>query len=61
MAAAASAGALAGYAALQVTCAAHAAIPHLVAFHVGGVLLAAGGAALLWRSPRPVHGFGGER
>lgn len=52
MAAAAAAGALAGAAALQVTCEAHAAAPHLVAFHVGGVVLAAATARLLWRSPR---------
>lgn len=49
IAAAAAAGALAGDAALQVTCAAHGSAPHLLAFHVGGVLLAAAGAALLWR------------
>ena len=49
VAAAAAAGALAGDAALQVACAAREAIPHLLAFHVGGVLLAAVGASLLWR------------
>lgn len=49
IAAAAAAGALAGDAALQVTCAAHGSMPHLLAFHVGGVLLAAAGAGLLWR------------
>jgi hypothetical protein len=48
VAAAAAAGALAGDAALQVTCAARDAIPHLLAFHVGGVLLAVVGASLLW-------------
>jgi hypothetical protein len=47
--AAACAGALAGDAALQVTCAAHTAVPHLLAFHVGGILLAAAGATLLPR------------
>lgn len=46
--AAAAAGALAGDAALQLTCGAQAELPHLLAFHVGGVLLAAG-AGLLWR------------
>ena len=49
IAAAAGAGALAGDAALQVTCAAHTAAPHLMAFHVGGVLLAIAGASALWR------------
>jgi hypothetical protein len=48
VAAAAAAGALAGDAALQVTCAARDAIPHLLTFHVGGVLLAVVGANLLW-------------
>lgn len=52
VAAAAAAGALAGDAALQVTCAAHAAVPHLLAFHVGGIVLAAAAAALLWRTPQ---------
>jgi hypothetical protein len=37
----AAAGALAGQAALQVTCVARASMPHLLAFHLGGVLLAA--------------------
>jgi hypothetical protein len=54
VAAAAAAGALAGDAALQVTCAARDAIPHLLAFHVGGVLLAAVGASLLWGGMRRV-------
>jgi len=49
LAAAAAAGALAGDAGLQVTCAAHGVGPHLLAFHVGGVLLAAGLASLVWR------------
>jgi hypothetical protein len=48
MAAAAAAGALAGDAALQVTCGAYGAIPHLLAFHVGGVLLAVAGLSLAW-------------
>jgi hypothetical protein len=54
IAAAAAAGALAGDAALQVTCAAHTALPHLLAFHVGGVVLAAAGASALWRRPQRV-------
>jgi hypothetical protein len=49
IAAVAAAGAVAGAAALQVTCAAHGSMPHLLAFHVGGVLLAAAGAGLIWR------------
>jgi hypothetical protein len=52
VAAAAAAGALAGDAALQVTCAAQGAIPHLLAFHVGGVLLAVLGASALWGARR---------
>jgi hypothetical protein len=55
IAAAAATGALAGHAALQVTCAAHGSMAHLLAFHAGGVLLAAAGAGLLWRRrPAPV-------
>lgn len=54
MAAAAAAGALAGDAALQVTCAAHTAFPHVLAFHVGGIVIAAAGAAVLWRRPQRV-------
>lgn len=50
--AAAAAGALAGDAALQVTCASVNAVPHLLAFHVGGIVLAAVGAGVLWRAPR---------
>src|SRR5262249_5673436 len=37
----AAAGALAGQAGLHLSCPAQAALPHLIAFHVGGVLLAA--------------------
>jgi hypothetical protein len=51
-AAGAAAGALAADAALQVTCAAQDAVPHLLAFHVGGVLLAAVGASLIWKARR---------
>ena len=51
-AAAAAAGALAGDAALQVTCAAHGMGPHLLVFHAGGVLLAAALAGLLGRARR---------
>jgi len=54
MAAAAAAGALAGDAALQVTCAAHTSFPHLLAFHVGGIVIAAAGASVLWRRPQRV-------
>ena len=52
-AAAAGAGALAGAAALQLTCGAHGSAPHLLVFHVGGVLLAILLAAALSR--RAVH------
>jgi hypothetical protein len=52
MAAAAAAGALAGDAALQITCEAHAAAAHAVVFHLGGVVLAAAIAAVVWRRPR---------
>jgi hypothetical protein len=54
MAASAAVGALAGDAALQVICAAHHAIPHLLAFHVGGLVVAAAGASLLWKLGRRV-------
>jgi len=53
IAVAAAAGALAGDAALQLTCAAHTALPHVLTFHVGGVVLAAA-ASVAWRTPRPV-------
>jgi hypothetical protein len=53
LAAAAAAGALAGDAALQVTCSAHGVGLHLLAFHAGGVVLAAAAASLLRRG-RPV-------
>jgi hypothetical protein len=52
VAAAAAAGALAGAGALQVTCGAHGVALHLLAFHAGGVVLAAAAAALLWRPRR---------
>jgi hypothetical protein len=53
--AAAVAGALAGDAALQITCGANA-LPHLLVFHVGGVLVVAAGALLTLRAwPRPMH------
>jgi hypothetical protein len=51
MVAAAGAGALAGNAALQITCGAHTSAPHLFVFHVGGVLLALAIVAALWRRP----------
>lgn len=47
------AGALAGAAALQVACRAHTALPHLIVFHAGGVLLVAA-AALVWSLRRPL-------
>ena len=53
-AATAAAGALAGEAVLQVTCGSHGFGAHLLVFHGGGVLLAAVGAALLWRRRTPV-------
>lgn len=46
---AASAGALAGDAALHLTCQAHESLPHLLVFHVGGILLAAVVSSLVWR------------
>jgi hypothetical protein len=51
--AAAGAGALVGAGALQVVGAAHTSLPHLVTFHVGGMLLAVAAASLLW--PRQPH------
>ena len=54
IAAAGASGALAGDAALQITCAAHTAVPHVLAFHVGGIVLVAGMAMVLWRAPRRV-------
>jgi hypothetical protein len=52
IAAAAAAGALVGNAALQLTCEVHDAALHALVFHVGGIVLAAALAALLWRAPR---------
>jgi hypothetical protein len=49
-AALAAAGALAGQASLLLTCPARHAIPHLLAFHVGGVLLASVAGALVLRA-----------
>jgi hypothetical protein len=49
IAAAAAAGALGAGAALQVTCAAAGSAPHALAFHLGGVALAAAAASLLPR------------
>jgi hypothetical protein len=51
LAAAAAAGALAGDAALQIACPAREMWPHVFAFHLGGLLLAAAAASLLWRPP----------
>jgi hypothetical protein len=43
------AGALAANAALQITCGAHGSMPHLLAFHLGGVAFIAGLAILVLR------------
>jgi hypothetical protein len=51
-AALASAGALAGQAALHLTCPERSAAPHLLAFHVGGVMLA---AVAGWAVPRALR------
>lgn len=53
VAAGAAAGALAGAAALQLTCLAQTSLPHTLAFHVGGVLLAAALAGFVWRLVQP--------
>jgi hypothetical protein len=50
-AAAAAAGALIGQGALGVLCPLHDSAPHLLAFHFGAVLLAAGAGALASRIP----------
>jgi hypothetical protein len=54
IAVAAAVGALAGDAALQVTCAAHTALPHVLAFHVGGIALAAAAATVVSRTTQRV-------
>jgi hypothetical protein len=46
------AGSLAADAALQLTCHAHGALPHLLSFHLGGVVLVAAAAAAVVRSAR---------
>jgi len=51
LAAGAVAGALVADAALQITCGSHDALPHLLAFHVGGVLLVTAAALLVLRRP----------
>jgi hypothetical protein len=51
-AALASAGALAGQAALHLTCPERSAAPHLLAFHLGGVVLA---AVAGWAVPRALR------
>jgi len=57
LAGSALAGALAADAALQLTCRAHEALPHLAVFHFGGVVLVAAGAWLLLRAtPLPAAG-----
>jgi hypothetical protein len=50
-AAAAAAGALVGQGALRLLCPLHDSAPHLLVFHVGGVLLAAGAGALVSQLP----------
>jgi hypothetical protein len=45
----AAAGALAGDAALHLTCRARDSLPHLMVFHLGGIILAAMLAGLAWR------------
>jgi hypothetical protein len=54
LAAGAVAGALVADAALQITCGSHGALPHLLAFHVGGVLLVSAAALLVLRKPAGV-------
>jgi hypothetical protein len=49
-AALAAAGALAGQASLHLTCEARHALPHLLAFHLGGVVLASLAGALVLRA-----------
>jgi predicted anti-sigma-YlaC factor YlaD len=55
-AAAAAAGALVGQGALHVLCPLNSSAPHILAFHVGSVLLAAGAGALASQLPilRPI-------
>jgi hypothetical protein len=58
-AAGAAAGALAGMAALVLTCPAHGVLSHLVLFHAAGVLLATATAGIIWRfvtTPSRAHG-----
>jgi hypothetical protein len=52
----AAAGAVGGAAALQLTCPSHAALSHLVAFHVAGVALAAAATAAAWSLGRRARG-----
>jgi hypothetical protein len=49
----AMAGALAADAVLQITCGAHGSMPHLLAFHLGGVALVAGAVLLVLRVRAP--------
>ena len=53
------AGALAGVAALQLACGAHASLVHLMTFHVGGLLAMAAAALLASRPRTPRAGQGG--
>jgi hypothetical protein len=52
LAAGGMAGALAADAALHVTCRAHGALPHLLVFHLGGVVLVAVAAMAVMSSVR---------
>jgi hypothetical protein len=61
VAAAAAAGALAGDAALQLTCAGRGDLPHLLVFHVGGVLAAAALGGLIRRRRADASPAGGAR
>jgi len=55
VAAGAASGAVAGAAALQLTCRAHSSLPHVLAFHVGGVVLAAALAGSVWAVARRTY------
>jgi hypothetical protein len=52
----AAAGAVGGAAALQLTCPSHAALSHVVSFHVTGVVLAAAATAAAWCLGRRARG-----
>ena len=54
-AAGAAAGALAGLAALQLTCPEHRSLPHVLVFHVLGLAWAAAGAGAICRAVEPAR------